>query len=92
MSNELTYKPGDWWIICDVCGFKIKASKSRHRWDGLIVCKEDWEARHPMDFIKTPTDKIAVPYSRPRTPDTFVTTAGNNRTINGNSINSTEVN
>jgi hypothetical protein len=71
MSHELIYRQGDWNIICDVCGKKIKASSSRKRWDGFIVCESDWEARHPMDFIKTPTDKISVPFSRPRPPDVF---------------------
>jgi len=72
MSHELIYRPGDWNIICDVCGQKVKASVSRKRWDGLIVCKDDWEVRHPMDFIKTPVDKISVPFSRPRPPDEFL--------------------
>lgn len=93
MSNELIYRPGDWNIICDVCGFKLKASKSRQRWDGLVVCQADWEARHPMDFIKTPTDKISVPFSRPRPPDVFVNdNTTKDRTINGATINSTEIN
>jgi len=62
---KTTYNPGDWAVICDVCGFKIKASESRHRWDGLIVCKNDWEVRHPADFRKTTVEKIGVPWSQP---------------------------
>lgn len=72
MAHEHNYRPGDWLVICDVCGFKLKASSSRKRWDGLVVCQADWEARHPMDFIKTPTDKISVPFTRPRPTDIFV--------------------
>lgn len=34
---------GDWNAICDVCGQKYKASQLMKRWDGLMVCKEDWE-------------------------------------------------
>ncbi len=67
------YKPGDWNLICDVCGTKIKASESKRRWDGLIVCKRDFEFRHPMDFIKARTDKISVPFSRSEPVDQFVT-------------------
>jgi len=93
MSTDWTYKPRDWNLVCDICGFKIKASQSRKRWDGFVVCEQDWEARHPMDFIKTPIDKISVPFSRPRPPDIFVSDgSNNNQTINGAPINSTEIN
>ena len=42
--------PFDWNIICQVCRQKIKASESLKRWDGLIVCKDDYETRHPLDM------------------------------------------
>lgn len=72
MSNDLFYRPGSFNLICDVCGKKVKADEAKHRWDGLIVCKDDWELRHPLDFIKARVDKIIVPYARPRPPDIFV--------------------
>ena len=59
------YKSGDWNVICDVCSKKIKASESRKRWDGLIVCQDDFEQRHPQDFVKSKEDKISVPFTRP---------------------------
>lgn len=71
MSKDWNYKSGDWWAICDVCGRKMKASHARHRWDGLIVCDEDFEHRHPQDFIKVRQDKVTVPFIRPRPQDTF---------------------
>lgn len=55
---------GDWLIICDVCSKKIKSSESKKRWDGLIVCEDDFEFRHPQDFVRAKTDKIAVPFIR----------------------------
>lgn len=67
-----TFYSGDWNLICDSCGKKIKASEAKHRWDGLIVCSKDYETRHPQDFVKAKTDNIVVPYSRPRTSDAFV--------------------
>jgi len=54
------YKPGDNWVECDVCGMDIYASDSKKRWDGLIVCPEDWEIRHPQDFVRARKDKIAA--------------------------------
>lgn len=66
------YVSGDHNLICDVCSRKIKASESRLRWDGFIVCKDDWEIRHPQDFVKARQDKITVPFSRPRPTDGFI--------------------
>lgn len=71
MSRDWNYKSGDWWILCDSCGRKIKASEARHRWDGFIVCQADFEMRHPQDYIRAKMDKISVPFIRPRPTDTF---------------------
>ena len=56
---------GNWNAICDSCGRKYKATSLRKRWDGLMVCEEDWEVRHPQDFIKVQKEKISVPFNRP---------------------------
>jgi len=68
MSNNWNYSSGDWWIDCDVCSKKIKASESKKRWDGYIVCAADWETRQPLDFIRARADKISVPFTRPQRP------------------------
>lgn len=69
---------GEFNLLCDVCSKKIKAHESRHRWDGLIVCKDDWEMRHPQDFVKAKTDKITIPFQRPNfNPDYYVCTLEN---------------
>lgn len=65
-------KMGDWNAICDVCGFKFKASELRQRWDGRMVCELDWETRQPQDLIKVPKDDPSVPWTRPRPADEFV--------------------
>ena len=75
------YKSGDWNLICDVCGKKIKASESLHRWDGFIVCREDYETRHPQDFVRVHNDRISVPYSRPRPADRFLLTGALQDTV-----------
>lgn len=72
MSNQNKYKHGEWNVICDVCGFKKKASEVKLRWDGLYVCKEDWETRHPQEFLRTPKDDQSVPWTRSEPSDTFV--------------------
>jgi len=32
------------------------------RWDGLWVCEEDWEPRHPMDYFRTINDVHVLPF------------------------------
>jgi len=71
MSKTWNYKSGDWLAICDVCSKKIKASKTKQRWDGFITCPSCWEPRHSQDFIKVRQDKITVPFLRPRPQDVF---------------------
>lgn len=71
MSNTY-YKPGTWNCICDVCGRKVKSDELRKRWDGFMVCAEDWEPRHPLDFIRVRGELLTVPYTRPESTDSFI--------------------
>ena len=59
------YIPHEWNVVCDVCSRKIKSRQARKRWDGFIVCPDDYETRHPQDFVRARQDKITVPFSRP---------------------------
>lgn len=65
MSGE-GYIPGDFWRICDSCGFKMRQSRTVKRWDGLIVCRFTCnEERHPQDFVQGIADRQAVTDPRP---------------------------
>lgn len=64
--SKTWWKIGDWNAICDVCGHKFKASQLQKRWDGLMVCSEDWETRHPQEFIRPIKDMQKLPFTRPR--------------------------
>lgn len=77
------YIPGDYYQLCDECGRKIRASISKKRWDGLIVCPADFEIRHPQEvFHNAISDKQAVADARPRPTEvnvsasTTIATAG----------------
>lgn len=59
------YVSGDHNITCDVCSRKIKMSEAKLRWDGFLVCQEDFEMRHPQDFVRAKQDKISVRDTRP---------------------------
>jgi len=66
------YVSGEWNVTCDVCAKKIKSSQAKKRWDGLIVCPEDFEPRHEQDFVKPRQDKITVPFVRPKETPAFL--------------------
>lgn len=71
MRNHLLL--GNWNALCDSCGRKFKALDLRKRWDGLMVCEEDYELRHDQDFLRVQKEKITVDFSRPYpTADTFL--------------------
>lgn len=70
--NADTYSPGDYYVICDRCGFKLRRSEARKTWDNLIVCPKDFEERHPQDFVRGVKDRQAAPDPRPETQDRFV--------------------
>lgn len=71
MRNE--YRHGDNNVICDVSGRKVKASETRKRWDGLVVCREDWEPRHPQDFVRGRRDRQVPSTIRSEQEDRFLT-------------------
>lgn len=68
------YKHGDYNVICDKTGFKVKFSETRKEWNGLRVWKEVWEPRHPQDFVRGRVDKMSVYDPRPEGDNVFVDT------------------
>lgn len=60
----MTYRPGDFWRICDISGRKVRASETVKTWDGLIVHRDEYEARHPQDFVRGRKDRQNVPEPR----------------------------
>ncbi|MDE3022989.1 MAG: hypothetical protein KGI54_14215 [Pseudomonadota bacterium] len=86
------YKSGKWNFVCDVCGFRFKSDEGMRRWDGAMVCKDDWELRHPMDFLKGRKEKISVPWVRNEPADQFATIGEGQRVLNGSPLNTTTIN
>ena len=67
------FQNGNHWGVCDVCGFTYRQSGLKRRWDGAVVCKEDWEVRHPQDFLKArQEDPAAKGLVRPEPVDQFI--------------------
>ena len=80
MPPKYDFVLGDYQVICDRCGFKVRASQTRMTWDNLRVCKRDWEPRHPQDFKRGRVDKQNVPNPRPEPTEVFLST--NEVTVN----------
>ena len=67
------YRPGDHYVICDRCGFKKHASQASRDWNGLVVCFEDLDGRHPQDYVRGKKDVMAAHDPvRPENTDTFL--------------------
>ena len=72
MARSVTHSY-EYSALCDVCKFKYKASQLRQRWDGLMVCPQDWETRHPMDFYRPINDVHELPFIRSNVSDVNLT-------------------
>lgn len=55
---------GAWNYRCDQCYEKFKSIVAVKQWDGLVVCPQCLDPRHPQDFIKAIVEK-PIPWSRP---------------------------
>lgn len=69
-----TFQPGNHWLICDSCGLKFRRSEMRMRWDNMMVCRKDWEPRHPQEFVRGKRERIAVDIARPDSDPVMITT------------------
>lgn len=66
------YRDGDYNVICDRTGFKVKASQTRREWNGLRVMNSVWDPRHPQDFVSSKADHQAVPDPRGEGANVFL--------------------
>lgn len=86
-KNQNTFSSGNYNALCDVCSFKFKATDLRKRWDGLYVCKDDYEPRHVGDFFESPVEDTSVPWSRPdNNEDSSYTDVAGNAVTTDNTI------
>ncbi len=68
------FKKGSSNALCDSCGFEFKREELRKRWDGMYVCAQDWETRHPLDFLRAKGEKAPLPWTRPDDTVSYTTT------------------
>ena len=77
MGYKAQYDKGDWVALCDSCGRKFKASSLKRRWDGLMVCSEDWEPRQTQDYVRGRAEKQIPSWTRSEPADHIITTPTN---------------
>jgi len=77
MARSKTKHPGSGYhyILCDVCGFKVRRKDAKERWDNLLVCPKDFEEQHPQErVVITRSERPLAPRdSRPESEDQFGT-------------------
>lgn len=77
-STENKYIPGDFWVIDDLSGQKLRRSQCvfvqepGNRLNGLMVAKEDYAPRNPQLDVRGVKDNITVKQGRPRQPAVLV--------------------
>lgn len=76
MADDRHYVGGDNYILDDLSGFKIRASRARiipgGQTGNLAVAPERWEPQQPQDFVRGVYDDISVSLARPRQQNQFV--------------------
>jgi hypothetical protein len=81
MADDRHYIGGDNYLLDDLSGFKIRASKARiipgGQTGNLAVSPSRWEPQQPQDFVRGVFDDITVALSRPRQPNQFTITGTN---------------
>ncbi len=65
------FRLGDYNAICDKCGMRRYASECHLDWQGLFLCKECYEPRHPQDFVENIPEDQSVPIPRLDIPQTM---------------------
>lgn len=62
------YEKGGFYRVDDRSGARVRARDTREEWNGAIVAAEDFEPRHPQDFVRSRPDRQNVPKPRPVPP------------------------
>ena len=67
------YIPGDYWVVADCCGNKVRSSKTRMQWNKMRVCLHHWEPRPKLldPSIVNRKEGMPVPNARPQGAYTY---------------------
>lgn len=62
-SSGAGYIPGGNWVVCDICGFRMRAFEARTQPHGpnmgLLVCAKDYDRKNPQwDELEAVEERI----------------------------------
>lgn len=69
------HRVGDYLMVDDESGLVMYKSEAVRRWDGLWVRKDQYETRHPQEFVHAKADPRSLTVVR---PDDVAATPNNN--------------
>lgn len=72
MADDKHYVGGDYYMIDDRTGFKVRAARTKKEWTGRIVREQSFEPRQPQDLVQGVPDIQTVPEPRPRQVNVFL--------------------
>lgn len=71
MKNS--YRPGSHYVIDDRTGARIRVEDARQEWNGAVVHRDEFEERHPQEFVRGRVDRqVAEGVKRPEPVDVLV--------------------
>jgi hypothetical protein len=90
VADDKHYVGGDYYMVDDLTGYKVRASRMKRMWTGEMWRDQSWEPRQPQDFVRGVPDDQTVPIPRPRSVNIFigptVTTISANAAAGANSL------
>lgn len=72
VNDKATSAPSNY-LMCDRSNFKVDELKTE--WTGLMVRPEDWEPRHPQEYVKSRGTQKDIGPQSPEPDNVFITTA-----------------
>ena len=68
-TREGVFVAGDYYLLCDICGFKKRRSECAKDWEGKVVCASTClDQRNPQDYIAPVYERQSVPDARNADP------------------------
>jgi hypothetical protein len=58
------YAPGEWNVICSICGRKMKSGDAVKNWQGMWRHRRCNDVRQPQDFVRVLPDDQTVPFAQ----------------------------
>lgn len=58
--------------VCMVSGVKLPPGKLYKQWNGIRARREDYDDRHPQEFMRHVQERMGVPVPRPEPADHFI--------------------